>query len=100
MPRVATADLGNKDASAPESINIKTSATLSPLSRLRTLTLATGAGGVKRLSSYAGILGLLGDLLREVERALRLRQAGTTYVKSGHLFNTGHRSHRNGLGTS
>src|SRR5690348_13128272 len=80
MPSVAAADLGTKVTSAPEPISIETSATPSPRSGWRRMTVATGAGGAKRRSSYAGISGFLGNLLREVARLLRPRQARAPYA--------------------
>src|SRR5271166_683225 len=88
MPSNATAGLGNNVASAPESISIGTSAMLSPLSGCRRTTLAAG---VNPLSSYAGILGFLGNVHREVRRPLWFRQARATYAESMHLFDTGKR---------
>jgi hypothetical protein len=42
-------------------------------------------------------LGFLGDLFREVGCALRLRQVGTTYVKSGHRLNAGNHDINSGM---
>jgi len=46
---------------------------------------------VNPLSSYAGILGFLGNVHREVGRPLWFRQARATHAESMHLFDTGKR---------
>src|SRR5262245_34239608 len=63
----------------------------------RTTTWATGAGGAKRRSSYAGITHLPGDLLQEVHRLFRPRQPWTRKVEPRRLLDA--RDHDIDLGT-
>jgi len=77
----ATTALGMNVMSAPVSINIGTSLMVSWLSGFRRLTLATGAGGSKRLSSYVGIGSLFDYFLHKVVCLTRISETWTQNLK-------------------
>src|ERR1051326_6660944 len=90
MPSNSMVGRGSKVTSAPESISIATSASVAPLSGFRNVTLATGAGRAKSLSSYAGIGWLLSYFFDKVGSLLRMRQARTAEIKLRRFLHTGH----------
>src|SRR5262245_27436661 len=75
MPRKSTEAFGSSVTSAPESISSGTSASVAPLSEFRSMTFATGAGGEKKLLSYAGIVCFLDHLFDKVNSLFRVFQA-------------------------